>query len=56
MLDTYGGLAAQIVTPVFCDGSLRAIVSLHQLAEPRRWTQDEIGLCRDTAEQIGALL
>ena len=31
MLETYGGLAAQIVTPIFADGRLAAIVSLHQL-------------------------
>ena len=29
MLDTYGGLAAQIVTPIFGDGRLEAIVSVH---------------------------
>ena len=31
MLDTYGGLAAQVVTPIFEGGRLRAVVSLHQL-------------------------
>src|ERR671936_1179806 len=40
MLETYGGLAAQIVTPIFVDGGLRAIVSLHQLGAPRAWTED----------------
>jgi GAF domain-containing protein len=56
MLDVYGGLAAQIVTPVAVDGSLRAIVSLHQLGAPRTWTDGEIGLARAAAEQIGELL
>ena len=31
MLETYGGLAAQIVTPIFRADELVAIVSLHQL-------------------------
>ena len=30
MLDAYGGLAAQIVTPVMADGRLEAIVSVHR--------------------------
>ena len=36
MRETYGGLAAQIVTPVMPDGSVTGIVSLHQLGSPRR--------------------
>ena len=42
MLEAYGGLAAQIVTPVLREGRLEAILSLHQLGAPRRWTEDEI--------------
>ena len=34
MLEVYGGLGAQIVTPVMRDGKLEAIVSVHQLARP----------------------
>lgn len=56
MLETYGGLAAQVVTPIFQEGRLRAIVSLHQLGRPRSWTAEEIGLCSRTAERVGALL
>lgn len=56
MLDTYGGLAAQIVTPIFRDGRLVAIVSLHQLGEPRRWTEAEIELAARTAGRVGELL
>src|SRR5262249_59102596 len=37
MLDTYGGLAAQIVTPIFVDGRLAAILSLPPLGGPRAW-------------------
>ena len=43
MLEAYGGLAAQIVTPIFTAGRLVAIVSLHQLGSPRRWTEEEVG-------------
>ena len=56
MLDTYGGLAAQIVTPIFRDGRLVAIVSLHQLGEPRRWTPDEVAAASLAAQRIGELL
>jgi GAF domain-containing protein len=56
MLETYGGLAAQIVTPVFVDGRLRAILSLHQLRTPRQWTQEEIDLATKAAERVRDLL
>lgn len=56
MLDTYGGLAAQIVTPVFRDGQLVAIVSLHQLGQTRRWTADEVAAASRAAERVGELL
>ena len=56
MLDTYGGLAAQIVTPVFVDGRLEAIVSLHQLGEPRAWSDADTAACRLAAERVRVLL
>ena len=56
MLATYGGLAAQIVTPVVRDGRLEAILSLHQLGSPRRWTEAEIAAASDAAERVGRLL
>jgi GAF domain-containing protein len=56
MLGTYGGLAAQIVTPIFHDGHLVAIVSLHQLGEPRRWSPDEIAAASLAAQRVGELL
>lgn len=56
MLDAYGGLAAQIVTPVLVDGELAAIVSLHQLGEPRSWRPEDAELCADAAERIRTLL
>ncbi len=56
MLVTYGGLGAQIVTPVQIDGRLEAILSLHQLGTPRRWTEDEIAAASSTADRLRELL
>lgn len=56
MLEAYGGLRAQIVTPVFVDERLAAIVSLHQLGEPRRWSGEEVDLAREAGERVRALL
>ncbi len=56
MLERYGGLAAQIVTPILADGRLRAMLSLHQLRTPRRWTREEIDLATQAAERVRELL
>ncbi len=56
MLDAYGGLAAQIVTPVMAAGRLEAIVSVHQLGSPRRWTPDEVAAASAAAERVRGLL
>jgi GAF domain-containing protein len=56
MRELYGGLAAQIVTPVFSDGEVVAIISLHQLGTTRHWTEAEIERCRDIAGRVAELL
>jgi 2-dehydropantoate 2-reductase len=56
MLDTYGGLAAQIVTPIFVDRELEAIVSLHVLGEPRAWNDADRAACSAAADRIRELL
>jgi GAF domain-containing protein len=56
MLVAYGGLAAQIVTPVMRDGRLGAILSLHQLGTPRVWTAAEIDAATRAAQGIEELL
>jgi GAF domain-containing protein len=56
MLDTYGGLASQIVTPVLRDGRLAAILSLHQLGSRRRWSAEEIEEATRAAQEIGDAL
>jgi GAF domain-containing protein len=56
MLAAYGGLAAQVVTPVLVDGRLAAILSVHQLGTARHWSNHEIAAATDTAVRIGELL
>jgi len=56
VLETYGGLAAQIVTPVFVGGRLGAIVSVHQLGAPRHWSPEDVEAATTTARRIGELL
>ena len=56
MLGTFGGLAAQIVTPVLRDGRVAAILSLHQLGAPRRWTADEVAAASHAAQRVEGLL
>jgi GAF domain-containing protein len=56
MLDVYGGLRAQIVTPVHVNGDLTAIISLHHFGEPRNWSPAEVDLARDAAALVGRIL
>jgi GAF domain-containing protein len=56
MLAAYGGLAAQIVTPVQVEGRLEAIVSVHQLGAPRHWTAAEIAAATRAAVLVRELL
>ena len=53
MLASYGGLGAQIVTPVHLDDALAGIISIHHLGGPRRWSPGEIALARGAAA-VGA--
>jgi GAF domain-containing protein len=55
MREIYGGLAAQIVTPVMRDGVV-GIVSVHQLGAPRHWEAAEIEACSTAATRLGELL
>jgi len=56
MREVYGGLAAQIVTPVVRDGRVIGIVSVHQLGSPRHWSADEIETCSAAAAALADLL
>lgn len=55
MLVAYGGLAAQIVTPIVVLERLEAILSVHQLGAPRAWTADEIDAASAAAERLREL-
>lgn len=56
MLVAYGGLAAQIVTPIVVQDRLEAILSVHQLGAPREWTSDEIAAAKAAAHRLRDLL
>jgi GAF domain-containing protein len=52
----YGGMQAQIVTPVVRGERTVAIVSVHELRRTRAWTDHEVALCRAAAHRIGNVL
>jgi GAF domain-containing protein len=56
MLELYGGMRSQIVTPVMRGGRVAAIVSLHQLGRTREWSEGEVEAARRAAERVGELL
>lgn len=56
MLEHYGGMRAQIVTPLFQEERLAAILSVHQLHATREWTTAETDLARNALALIGRLL
>ncbi len=56
MREVYGGLAAQVVTPVLVGGRVAGIVSVHDLRGPRHWTGDEIEACDAAAARVAEAL
>jgi GAF domain-containing protein len=56
MRQTYGGLAAQIVTPILRNEQLVAIVSVHQLGVPRAWTREEVAAATLADGEVEKLL
>jgi GAF domain-containing protein len=56
MLDAYGGLAAQIVTPIFDEDRLTAVISVHQLGQPRAWSPEDAAAATTAAKRVGELL
>jgi GAF domain-containing protein len=56
MRRAYGGLAAQIVTPVLRNGRLVAILSVHELGAARTWTSEEAAAASDAAQEVHGLL
>jgi GAF domain-containing protein len=56
MLRHYGGLGAQIVTPVREGERLLGIISLHHLGGTREWSEPELALARAAAELVRRLI
>jgi GAF domain-containing protein len=56
MREAYGGLAAQIVTPVLVGEKVAGIVSVHELRGPRTWEAPEVEACSTAAERVAELL
>jgi GAF domain-containing protein len=52
----YGGLRAQIVTPVVAAGEVVAILSVHQLTIPRAWRDEEVAACSRAAKRLAELV
>jgi len=53
MLRRYGGLRAQIVTPIVGPEGIEGILSVHQLGAPRAWTSLAVAACQGAATEIG---
>jgi GAF domain-containing protein len=56
MLDVYGDLTAFIVEPLFVGDELLGVISLHQLSNPRKWTDNDIQLVSRAGEDVRRLL
>ncbi|HET6867033.1 MAG TPA: GAF domain-containing protein, partial [Solirubrobacteraceae bacterium] len=56
MLAHYGGMGAQIVTPVREGTALLGIISLHHLGSPREWSERELALPRGGADLVRRLI
>jgi GAF domain-containing protein len=56
MLVHYGGLAAQIVTPVRDGPALLGVISLHHLGRPREWSEHELAQARAGAELVRRMI
>ena len=55
MLAHYGGMRAQVVTPVIIDDRLKGVLSVHELRHPRAWTIAEKALAAEAAALIGTI-
>jgi GAF domain-containing protein len=56
MLEVYGGLRAQIVTPVARGDEVVGILSVHQLGYAREWSAAEIECCNRAVAQLAELV
>ncbi|MFL9921553.1 GAF domain-containing protein [Paraburkholderia fungorum] len=56
MLEHYGDLRSQIVTPLFREDTVAGAISVHCLKELRAWTREEKELARSASRLIGLLI
>jgi GAF domain-containing protein len=56
MLKHYGDMRAQIVTPLFHEDSLAAVLSIHSLGQLRSWTPEETALARSADRLLGLMV
>ena len=56
MLELYGGMRAQIVTPVVIDGAVKGIISLHVLGATRDWTEADAARCQAAVDDVHRVL
>jgi GAF domain-containing protein len=56
MLRHYGGMRAQIVTPIFAGDRMVAVLSIHDLHAPRHWSENEKRFAARAADLLGAVL
>jgi GAF domain-containing protein len=56
MLQHYGDMRAQMVTPLFREDSLAGAVSIHNLKELRTWTPEETALARSASRMLGLVI
>lgn len=52
MLGLYGGMGAQIVTPIVIDGTTTGIISLHVLGETREWSTADAERCQAAVDAV----
>jgi GAF domain-containing protein len=55
MLAHYGGMRAQVVTPIIVDDQLKGVLSIHELRHVRAWTTAEKALAAEAATLIGTI-
>jgi GAF domain-containing protein len=56
MLEHYGNMRAQIVTPYIRDDQLEGVLSVHELRGTRNWTVDEQKLAEEATQLIGQMV
>jgi GAF domain-containing protein len=56
MLQHYGDLRSQMVTPLFREDAMAAAISVHSLQELRAWTPEETALARSASRLLGLLI